>query len=449
METGDGIPPTKIPETRMLALLGFITIVLLFTAILTKKMSPLVALIAIPIVAALIGGFGMQTSKFIVSGVTSIAPVAGMFVFAILFFGIVTDAGMLDPIITRILRTVGSRPSRIVPGTALLALLIHLDGSGAVTFLITIPAMLPLYTRLGIDKRILACVASMAAGVNFLPWTGPMIRASAALHIPVSDIFTPLIPVQLVGLAFVFIASYLLGLKEEKRLGLSSGAAAGVVQEHVLTEEEKKIRRPRNFWINIVLTVFVLGVMISGKVDPVVMFMIGVVLALMVNYPDVAMQRARIDAHAKAALLMASILFAAGVFTGIMTKSGMLTAMAKMAVGFVPPEMASHIPVVLGLLSMPLSLLFDPDSFYFGVLPVIAEVSHLLGVPSIQVAQAALLGQMTTGFPVSPLTPATFLVCGLAGIELADHQKYTIPFLFGASVVMTIACVLLGLFPLL
>jgi len=449
METGDGIPPTKIPETRMLALLGFITIVLLFTAILTKKMSPLVALIAIPIVAALIGGFGMQTSKFIVSGVTSIAPVAGMFVFAILFFGIVTDAGMLDPIITRILRTVGSRPSRIVPGTALLALLIHLDGSGAVTFLITIPAMLPLYTRLGIDKRILACVASMAAGVNFLPWTGPMIRASAALHIPVSDIFTPLIPVQLVGLAFVFIASYLLGLKEEKRLGLSSGAAAGVVQEHVLTEEEKKIRRPRNFWINIVLTVFVLGVMISGKLDPVVMFMIGVVLALMVNYPDVAMQRARIDAHAKAALLMASILFAAGVFTGIMTKSGMLTAMAKMAVGFVPPEMASHIPVVLGLLSMPLSLLFDPDSFYFGVLPVIAEVSHLLGVPSIQVAQAALLGQMTTGFPVSPLTPATFLVCGLAGIELADHQKYTIPFLFGASVVMTIACVLLGLFPLL
>jgi CitMHS family citrate-Mg2+:H+ or citrate-Ca2+:H+ symporter len=178
------------------------------------------------------------------------------------------------------------------------------------------------------------------------------------------------------------------------------------------------------------------------------MFMIGVVLALMINYRDVAMQRERIDAHAKAALLMASILFAAGVFTGIMTKSGMLSAMAKTAVGVVPPEMAGHIPVVLGVLSMPLSLLFDPDSFYFGVLPVIAEVSHMLGVPTIQVAQAALLGQMTTGFPVSPLTPATFLVCGLAGIELADHQKYTIPFLFGASVVMTIACVVLGLFPL-
>ncbi|MFZ6759991.1 CitMHS family transporter [Undibacterium sp. Ji50W] len=432
----------------MLALLGFITIAVLLAVILTKKMSPLVALIAIPIIAALVGGFGLGTSKFIIAGITNIAPVAGMFVFAILFFGIVTDAGMLDPVISGILRVVGSRPTRIVPGTALLALLIHLDGSGAVTFLVTIPAMLPLYTRLGIDKRILACVASLAAGVNFLPWTGPLIRASAALHIPVSEIFTPLIPIQLIGLAYVFGVSYWLGRKEEIRLGLTKGAPVGFVHMHELTELEKQIRRPKNFWINIALTVAVLGVMISGKVDPVVMFMIGVVLALIINYPNVDMQRARVDAHAKAALLMASILFAAGVFTGIMTKSGMLTAMAKTAVGVVPPEMAVHIPVALGFLSMPLSLLFDPDSFYFGVLPVIAEVGHLLGVPSIQVGQAALLGQMTTGFPVSPLTPATFLVAGLAGIDLADHQKYTFKYLFGASIVMTIACVIFGIFPL-
>ena len=432
----------------MLALLGLTTIALLLAAILTKKMSPLVALIAIPIAAALVGGFGMETSKFIIGGITKIAPVAGMFVFAILFFGIVTDAGMLDPVINGILRVVGSRPSRIVPGTALLALLIHLDGSGAVTFLVTIPAMLPLYTRLGIDKRILACVASLAAGVNFLPWTGPMIRASAALHIPVSEIFMPLIPVQLVGLAFVFGTAWWLGRKEEIRLGLGDGAPAGFTHTQELTDAEKLIRRPKNFWINIALTTVVLGVMISGKIDPVVMFMVGVVLALMINYPNVDQQRARVDAHAKAALLMASILFAAGVFTGIMSQSGMLSAMAKTAVGFVPAELASHIPAVLGVLSMPLSMLFDPDSFYFGVLPVVAEVSHMLGVPQVQVAQAALLGQMTTGFPVSPLTPATFLVAGLAGIDLADHQKYTFKFLFAASILMTVACIVIGVFPL-
>ena len=118
----------------MLALLGLVTIVLLLVVIMTKRMSPLIALIVIPLAAALVGGFGLDTGKFVLSGIQSLAAVVGMFVFAILFFGVVSDAGMLDPIIDRILATVGTRPTRIVMGTTLLALLIHLDGSGAITF---------------------------------------------------------------------------------------------------------------------------------------------------------------------------------------------------------------------------------------------------------------------------------------------------------------------------
>ena len=435
----------------MLALLGATTVVVLLATIMLNLRSPLLALSAVPIGAALLGGFGLGISKMIVTGISSISSVAGMFVFAILFFGIMTDAGLLDPIIARILRLVGVRPTRIVMGTALLALLIHLDGSGAVCFLITIPAMLPLYDSLGMDRRVLACSASLAAGVNFLPWTGPTLRASAALKIPVAEIFNPMIGVQVVGLVFVFATCWWLGRREEKRLGLGSGgASAGTLRGPVTTEltpEQRRLRRPRLFWVNLALTVAVMAVMISGWIDPVVMFMVGVVMALVINYPDVAEQRARIDAHAKAALLMASILLAAGVFTGIMTGSGMLKAMASAAVSFVPSDAGRQIPVVLGLISMPLSLLFDPDSFYFGVLPVVAEVSKTLGGQPVQVAQAALLGQMTVGFPVSPLTPATFLVVGLSGIELGAHQRFTIPFLLAASVVMTGACVLFGVFP--
>src|SRR5580698_2479243 len=269
----------------MLALLGFLTIIVLLAAILSRRISPLTALAVVPVIASLAGGFGVRTASFMVHGIQSVANVAGMFVFAILFFGVITDAGMLDPIIDWILRRVGNHPPRIVVGTALLALLIHLDGSGAVTFRITIPAMLPLYDRLGIDKRILACAVSMAAGVNFLPWTGPMIRASAALKLPIPEIFNPLVPIQAIGLIFIFTAAWWLGKREGRRLGLDKNAAEGVLPTRTLTEAEKVLRQPQNFWINIALTLVVMGTMVvlGDKLAAAIVFMVGTCLALLIN----------------------------------------------------------------------------------------------------------------------------------------------------------------------
>ena len=429
----------------MLAALGVLTVAALRVLIVSRAASPLVALIAVPVAASLLGGFGLSTATFVVAGIRQIAPVAAMFVFAILYFGIITDAGTLEPLIRAILRAVGAHPARVVVGSALLALLVHLDGSGAVTFLVAVPAMLPLYDRLGIDRRVLACVVSMAAGVNFLPWTGPMLRASASLHIPVAQLFRPLVPVQIVGLVFVFSVAWWLGSRHVPRVPKVPVAPQVVVPD---APDRSGVRVTWVLWVNGAITIAIMAVMIAGLADPAVMFMIGTAVVLTINYPNPAQQRERIDAHAKAALMMAGILLAAGAFTGIMKESGMIAAMAKAAVGAVPPRLARHIPVALAIVSMPLSQLFDPDSFYLGVLPVAADVAGRFGVPAIQTGQAALLGQMTTGFPISPLTPATFLVVGLTGIELGEHQRFAGPFLFAATLVMTAAAVLFGVFPL-
>ncbi|MBO0354012.1 citrate transporter [Muricauda ruestringensis] len=429
---------------------GIAITVVLLALILSKKVSALSALILVPIIGSLMAGFGLDTADFAIQGIKNIAPVVAMFVFAILFFGVLTDAGMFDPIINTILRLVGRNPVKITIGTAILSMIVHLDGSGAVTFLIAVPAMLPLFEELKMDKRVLACVVALGAGtMNLVPWGGPTIRAATALQVEITELYTPVMIPQLFGILFVLVIAWYLGSKEAKRLQLGSIDDDKVDgYQKKVSEEEKRIRRPRLFWFNILLTIAVIVLLIRGIVAPALPFMLGTIIALMVNYPNLKDQASRIDFHAKASLLMASILLAAGVFTGIMTESGMIAEMASAMADVIPDGAGEQIPLIMAVTSMPLSFVFDPDSFYFGFLPVISEVAGQFNVEPISVGQAAILGQMTTGFPLSPLTATTFLLIGLAKVDLAEHQRFTFKYAFGATIVMTIASILIGTIPI-
>jgi CitMHS family citrate-Mg2+:H+ or citrate-Ca2+:H+ symporter len=428
----------------MLAFLGLATVLLLLVLVMTKKATPVVALIAVPTFTALIAGSGLKVGTYITNGIKTIAPTGVMFIFAILFFGILSDAGTFNPIINKILKVVGKNPAKITVGTAILAMIVHLDGSGAVTFLVTIPAMLPLYDALGMKRSVLATVTALAAGtMNIVPWGGPTLRAATALNIEITKLFNPVLVPMLFGIAFVLFVAYYLGNKEKARLGKLDTDDTSV-HEVTVDAEKEKLLRPRLFVFNILLIIAAIAVMISAKLPPQVVFMFAFCIALIVNYPKVADQRSRVDAHAKEALMMASVLFAAGAFTGIMKDSGMITAMSEFMVAMIPQSLGKLIPLVTGIVAMPLSLIFDPDSYYFGVMPVIANAAAQFGVDPVMVGRASILGQMTTGFPVSPLTAATFLLTGLTGVDLGEHQKNTIPWAFAATMVMLVVALVMG-----
>lgn len=428
----------------MLATLGFLSVALLLVAVMTKKLTPTVALIAVPTVMALFAGFGFEVGGFITNGIKTIAPTGVMFIFAILFFGILSDAGTFDPIIKKIIKAVGNDPVKIAIGTAVLAMIVHLDGSGAVTFLVTIPAVLPLYDAVGMSRSSLATIVALAAGtMNIVPWGGPTLRAATSLNVPVTDLFNPVLVPVVAGLIFVLVIAGFIGKREKARIGSIALANIGNSEQEI-DPEKLKLQRPKLFAVNILLIIAAIGIMISNLLPPQVVFMFAFCVAIVINYPHVKEQRERVDAHAKEALMMASVLFAAGAFTGIMKDTGMITAMSEVIVGLIPTSMGKFLPLVTGVLAMPMSLLFDPDSFYFGVMPVLTSTAAQFGVDPIMVGRAAILGQMTTGFPVSPLTASTFLLIGLAGVDLGDHQKKTIPYAFLVTIVMLIVSIAIG-----
>lgn len=446
----------------MLAALGFITVIVMIVLIMTKKASPAVALIAVPFITGIIACFfiadpetgavnfftNLQSLGSMIAGADGIGSVAAtgvMFIFSILFFGILTDAGTFRPIIGGITRLVGTNPVFITIGTAILAMIVHLDGSGAVTFLICIPPLVPLYDAVGMKRTTLATTVALAAGtMNILPWGGPTLRAANALGVDVvAELFMPVLPAVLCGLACVLVFAAVLGVREKARIG-AVALASMEYKAAELTDEEKALARPKLFWVNILLIVAAIVTLLFSGYQPAVVFMLAYVVATIINYPKVADTKARVDAHAKSAIMMCSVLFAAGAFCGIMTGTGMITEMANTLVSIIPDSLGEFFPAIVGVIGMPASLLFDPDSFYYGVLPVLAETAEGFGVAGVNVGRAAILGQMTVGFPVSPLTPSTFLLVGLAGVDLGEHQKKTIPLAFAVSIIMVVIAILIG-----
>ncbi|MFI1864990.1 CitMHS family transporter [Streptomyces jumonjinensis] len=489
----------------MLTILGFAMIATFLVLIMMKKMSPIAALVLIPALFCVLVGKGAQLGDYVIEGVGNLAPTAAMLMFAIVYFGVMIDVGLFDPIVRGILRFCKADPMRIVVGTAVLAAIVSLDGDGSTTFMITVSAMYPLYKRLKMSLVVMTGIAATANGVmNTLPWGGPTARAATALKLDAADIFVPMIPALAVGLLFVFILAYVLGMRERKRLGYisldealepasggvlvktgggkaktggkaksggkaktgggagspagsdsaaSSGSAGSTGSVAVADGEDdddfqgldpnRETLRPKLYWFNAGLTIALLTAMIMELLPIPVLFLLGAALALTVNYPDMADQKARIGAHAENVLNVAGMVFAAAVFTGVLTGTGMVKSMADWLVDAIPQGMGPHMAIVTGLLSLPLTYFMSNDGFYFGVLPVLAEAGAAHGVSPLEIARASLVGQAL--HMSSPLVPAVYVLVGMAKVEFGDHTRFTVKWAALTSLVVLAAGVVFGI----
>ncbi|WP_440604370.1 CitMHS family transporter [Bacillus sp. GB_SG_008] len=435
----------------MLAILGFAMVFVFMFLIMTRRMSALVALMLIPTLFALISGFYANVGPMMLAGVKNLAPTGIMLMFAILYFGIMIDSGLFDPAISRILKVVKGDPLKIVVGTAILTLLVSLDGDGTTTYMITVSAMYPLYKRLGMNPLILAGVVMLGAGVtNIIPWGGPTARAMSALGLDASQLFTPLIPALIGGVLWVIFVAYMLGKKERKRLGIVdiqfSTAEKAALTEQAATVEAYNYKRPKLLWINFLLTVTLMTCLIMEVLPLPVLFMIAFAIAVMINYPNLEQQKERIASHAGNVLAVVSLVFAAGIFTGILSGTKMVDAMAHSLVALIPDSLGPHLPIITAITSMPFTFFMSNDAYYFGVLPILTKAAASYGVSAAEMGRASLLGQPV--HMLSPLVASTYLLVGMAKVDFGDHQRFTLKWAVGTTLFMLFIAILTGVISL-
>ena len=463
----------------VVGILGLLTIIAIVVTLFKSKTQPAIAFIVWPTILALIliisGRItGENFSAMIKSGFSSTGPTAALFVFSVLYFGIMTDAGMFDVIINKLMKLVGDSVVGVCVMTAVIALIGHLDGGGASTFCIVVPAMLPVFKRMHMRKTSLLRIAVLAMGVlNLMPWAGPTMRAASVLGTEAGALWKTILPVQIFGIVLALAHAVLTGFQEKKRgAGLHGKLAEteGVIEldetAGAASAGDSELARPKLFVFNILLTVAVIAMLIWDVFPSYYPFMIGCAVALFVNYGFSAkMHKKIINLHAGPALMMCSTLMGAAVLMGILTSSmgadgkvisakvmelpedalpSVVRCLANMVASFMPAALGKQLPLVIGILSVPLALAFDTDSYFYGMLPVVIGIGQAFGVAAQPIAVAMVICRNCATF-ISPMVPATLLGIGLAEVDIKDHIKASFLYVWAFSIICMIVGKVIGI----
>lgn len=446
----------------MLSFIGYLMIFSMVYLLLKGKSSPIILFIILPALAALIAGFSpIEIGEFAATGLEKTTSNAILFIFSIIYFGIMNDAGMFDSLINKLVKLAGNSVVAVTVVTAIIGIIAHLDGSTATTVLITLPAMLPLYKKLNIRPQVLLLIVGSAMGVmNLLPWGGPTARAAAVLGIEANELWMKLIPIQGVGVIITIGLAVILGNIEKKRgAGINNsinhqldsvkvedsvGGSAVASEIEVIDESVLALKRPKLAIVNMLITVIVIGTLSFNLMPSYIVFMIALGVSIIINYPSKKEQEGRIKAHAPAALLISATMLSSGVLVGVLGESGMLDAMSGTLLNLIPGFLAPFIHLIMGVLALPIGMVLGTDAYFYGLLPLVIEVAKTYGITGMNVALTMILGK-NVALLISPLVPATFLATGLAEVDLKDHIKFSFAWLFVISLIMLFCGVVLGI----
>jgi CitMHS family citrate-Mg2+:H+ or citrate-Ca2+:H+ symporter len=452
-------------------LIGAILILVFILAIYKKKLSPYVALIVVPMIFGVIYCLVTKQSPlevfdWVYEGVFykvgangKVSPgtmrSALMVLFACSYFTLMMQVGLFDPLVIGIIKLVKGDPLKIIVASTLTAAMVSLDGDGTSTVLITTAAFMPLYKQFKIKGIYLAILIALPTSVfNMTPWGGPLARVLSALNLDVTELFPRLLPGMVVVMIYAVVVAYFIGKKERTRLGYNPQTAAHISDAEMekmfdaVRNNDPELKRPKAFWFNLICTVIIMYMLVTGVANSAILFLIGLALALVVNYGfDFKEQKERLAGALEEGMPAAAMIIGSGFFMGILNGSGMGSSIATGLGSLVPPSMGNLIPIFTAILGIPGLIFLSSDGYYFGILPVLASVASSFGVPAIAMGVGAMIPLAT--YYATPLIAWIYILVDRTEVDFADYQKAILAVGLPAFVIYILVFILTGAIPIL
>lgn len=443
-----------------LALLGFATMIVITVVLLKNKVSTLLAFTVFPLVAGLIAVY-VAAGSFTAVDITSLPGTFGtwlkdgfskttsislMMLFSLPYFMMVADTGMFDDIVKFLMRRIKVSAPVICVLTVIVACICELDGSITSVFLITVPLMLPLYEKFGVDKKILPFLTCVAILIMCnTPWNPKILRAASLVAdqgITGTDLFIKIVPIQIFMFVLVIGIALYFGAKERK----NQKEGIEISNEELLAQfKDTELTRHNRFAFNLLFTAFLVFCLIAfSSIPQYYVFAFGLVIGLQVNYRDLKQQNKLLKKYASSLFPVLPAVLLSGVVVGVMQDSGMLDAMVQLLIAIVPSVMGPYLYLIIALCSTPLMLVFTNDTWFYALMPLIIAFSAQYGVPA-QVVIAALY--MNFGSMISVVAqPQLYIATDLTGITIDEHIKFSFLKLWAINVVVVLFGIVTGVF---
>ncbi len=458
----------------MLTILAWLMISLFMILIMKKKMHPFTAIVLIPLIFTLIGAFtGLYKEaaavafkmpiadvglleqiqllgNWVQQGLQKTSIIIFMMFFAILFFSVMLDTGLFDPISKTVIKMAKGDPLKVIVGTGIITAVVSLSGDGTTTTLICCSALMPIYKKLQLKRLYLGVIlVLMNTILNILPWSSPTARVMSVLDgINPQEMLYALAPGMALAILYMMGVCYYLGLKERKRLGIQTLTYEDIEELTASSSAEKdEIKRPKLMIFNTILTLAALILLMAGIFPPVFIFLVGSVLALVINYPTIEEQKARLRDNAAEVVLTVVVVIGAGVFAGLFNGSGMSDALAASLIQVLPPSFGAHWGIITAFVSIPGGFFLSNDAFFYGVLPVLARAGVQYGFTNFEMGVASLMGQAF--HLLSPFTPWIYLLLGMTELEIGQWQREGAKWAIGIFISFIVLTVATGYLPLI